>query len=175
MSVEQRPGMPGPAQGGVHEDRAARLQGRREQVEDLLDHDRQMAGRWLAHRTPSRPAAPAAGCGGRSCLPGCSRPGLHPRDARARPRAPGAGEVTSADVIAQPRVETSPSTRRRLTGAAHSTPGSTSSDAVGEGVLLVRQVGLPRRWSPRSPGACWRRSPRSRGSAPRSRAGLAGW
>jgi hypothetical protein len=50
MGGQQRAGVPGPAQGGVHQDRALGLKRGAEQREDAVPQDRHVAGG--AHRTP---------------------------------------------------------------------------------------------------------------------------
>jgi hypothetical protein len=48
--------MPGAAERRIHQDRSRRVEGRREEREHPVDHDRQMSGWRRAHRTPFRRA-----------------------------------------------------------------------------------------------------------------------
>ena len=76
MGVQQRAGVPGPAQGGVHQDRAARLQRRREQGEDPST----MTGRCPAAGSPIGPPLsahrrmPAVRDRRAPCMRPCGRP-----------------------------------------------------------------------------------------------------
>src|SRR2546423_15657841 len=90
-------------------------------------------------------------------MPDRARPGLHPRVARAARKSPGAGEVTSADLI-------TPGAGGDLaehSGAGRPPPLTEPPAAPPPAPLRTLPSGPPRRPArrrhPRSPVVCWRR------------------